>query len=365
MNRFFKAVCIPASIAAFLTFASCDADPIFSAIEEEVAIADASVNGSVTSLFGFGDYLWLTDGYLRRKPAMSGSDGDWKSMDFPGSATRCQQIATDGTYIYAIFQKGTNWDFDSVRYSADGETWPVLDIGGLQASAIYSGANRVIFFTDSRSGAVDGYEIDVSTLAVTAITNATNLKQITGFAAVGTTVYFSTREQVYSLAAGDTAATPIAGSSVANAPSASIAGLAADGTNLYAVNAGYCFSWNGSAWGTFGHDTSDPTAFAYIASKQLLLIGGKSGYTEVDLSNGNASQTPGKATNSSIGTDDYSQYNGSIDSYRVGNFVVVEDPAYSPAGDAYTLYLTIVSPVTTRAGLWSYYPSTRSEWNRE
>lgn len=363
MNRFFKAVCIPASIAAFLTFASCDADPIFSAIEEEVAIADASVNGSVTSLFGFGDYLWLTDGYLRRKPAMSGSDGDWKSMDFPGSATRCQQIATDGTYIYAIFQEGTNWDFESVRYSADGENWTVLDIGGMSANAVYSGGGRTILFTGTELGEVEAYDISGGTLNATAV--ATELYKVTGFAAVGTTVYFSTQTQVYSLAAGDTAATAIAGSSVANAPSATIAGLAADGTNLYAVNAGYCFRWDGSAWGTFGHDTSDPSAFAYIASKQLLLIGGEEGYTEIDLSNGNASQTPGKAANSSIGTDDYSQYSGSIDSYRVGNFVVVEDPAYNSAGDAYTLYLTIVSPVTTRAGLWSYYPSTRSEWNRE
>ena len=242
MNRFFKAVCIPASIAAFLTFASCDADPIFSAIEEEVAIADASVNGSVTSLFGFGDYLWLTDGYLRRKPAMSGSDGDWKSMEFPGSATRCQQIATDGTHIYAIFQKGTNWDFDSVQYSTDGEKWEVLDIGGLQASAIYSGANRVIFFTDSRSGAVDGYEIDVSTLAVTAITNATNLKQITGFAAVGTTVYFS-RENKCILSPrrhrrdGDRNSVPMR----PRLRSQPYAGK----TNLYA-NAGYCFRWDGA-----------------------------------------------------------------------------------------------------------------------
>lgn len=294
---------------------------------------------------------------------MSGSDGDWKSMDFPESATRCQQIATDGTYIYAIFQKGTNWDFDSVQYSTDGENWNRIGIGGMSANAVYSGGGRTILFTGTELGEVEAYDISGGTLNETAV--ATELYKITGFAAVGTTVYFSTREQVYSLAAGDTAATAIAGRSVANAPSASIAGLAAVGTNLYAVNAGFCFRWDGANWGKFGHDTSDPSAFAYIASKQLLLIGGKSGYTEVDLSNGNASQTPGKAANSSIATDDYSQYNGSIDSYRVGNLVVVEDPEYNSAGDAYTLYLTIVSPVTTRAGLWSYYPSTRSEWNRE
>ncbi|HHU36179.1 MAG TPA: hypothetical protein GXZ47_03015, partial [Treponema sp.] len=152
-----------------------------------------------------------------------------------------------------------------------------------------------------------------------------------------------------------------------NAPDRGLSGIAVNGTNVYAANAGDVFHYNGSTWTQFKHSASGSVyglTYLGIAAKQLLLIPCSEGYGEVVL---NASgepekaQGPGQSEVSSISTTSRSQYTSSMSDWNMLSIFVVTNPI--PAGNDYCLYAGILDPKDD--GLWGYYSSNREEWNRE
>jgi len=82
-----------------LALTGCTYDPIFASIESEVALADPTLRGTITSMARVGTDLYAANGKISER---TGGTGSWETIAIPDF--RCYEIATDGTSLYALFQ---------------------------------------------------------------------------------------------------------------------------------------------------------------------------------------------------------------------------------------------------------------------
>lgn len=106
-------------------FISCQ-DPIFSEIEQEIQLTDASIRGDVNGFtrltVGDNDYLYLENNGVYVKAALPSkvthiTDGAWRRFTSIGDSYKAWDLVSDSKYIYIIASK---WD-DDEGVNDDGE----------------------------------------------------------------------------------------------------------------------------------------------------------------------------------------------------------------------------------------------------
>ncbi len=353
-----------AAIAGLLlsTFvASCSKTPILARIEDEVELKDPSLLGSVHSLVvAAGDVdatvndLFASNGRIYRR---TDGSGDWNKVGLPASDIRCMNLATDGTNVYALFNKTDYVTFHSVQLlDPVAGTWtPVTGAAG--TVMIGSGSGFIFVFFDDGNGS---YSVRR--------TNGTGSTILTGTIATGLSVprgssggYFATKTAIYT--AGGTNV------SASEGLISDIRAIVAGGGNLYAIAGAYVWRYDGSAWTHIAHGFGNARCIGYLnaGGKHLVLIGvdDKDGYGEVLLDGSGAlvsAQKPGANDQSSITPASQDQYESSVDDLSVTSIFAIAAPAV-PAGNSYVIYAGITH--YSDGGLWSYYSDTRQEWNVE
>lgn len=356
-------------VTAALLLTGCSSDPIFATIESEAKLADPTIVGTVSSLVVSTDNetknIYATNGYIWKR---TNGTGSWGTIDLPASDVRCSALATDaldGTgSLYALFVKTADWStFDSVQ-KYDGSSW--TKVTGLSTVSILgSGKGRIYAFvnTDSSYSVYATAAAGDVTIPTTAITSGLALP-------VGTAGdYFATTAGVYYYDG-----TTYKQFSDSELPTSAIKAITvnSDGSYAYAVDNGSVYQLNSSGWvSTASHSVSSPVRdIAYLNTSGtafILIASGSSssgGYGEIPVAADGTMgtyQTPGSSSTSSISTSAQDQYESSIENYIVQKIYPITSPV--PAGNDYVIYAGIT--YTSYDGLWSYYPGTRTEWNRE
>jgi len=352
------------TISATLAVASCDADPIFASIEEEVALADPSIRGTITSMVFTGDAegtKYATNGAVYRK---TGASGSWEKTGLPEH--RCAQLAFDGTNVYGLMQN-TDYGFAGV-YMLSGAAWTKVT-GSNSMVLIFSGNGFVYGFThdgDEDGGTYDAYTVTASG-ATSLVAGLTDIPSGSAVVSDGSASWFSTRGGVYDST----------GVALTGAPSGVLAMTASDAGGLYAASSSTLYQWNGSAWSSAAHEGAQ-TGVASVswlrvdaATGVILVAGGDtSGYSEVPVTSAATAGTSILGDSKSLGgsitslpSEDVSQYDSTVGQWTV-NGIYADASTNSTGGNPYVLYACVVND-RGYDGLWAYYPSTRSEWNRE
>jgi hypothetical protein len=364
-----RALCLASLLLTLALFAGCTTDPIFSAIEDEVKLKDPTMTGIVTSFEIVGTDLYAANGYIYNR---TNGTGSWSKISLPSSGIRCPWIASDGTNLYALFTKSDDWtDFDSVqRYS--GSSWTkVTAPSGVQR--IGSGDGRIYAFTKNGDDNWNAYATaSAGGMTFSLLTGGTSITTPTSTAGN----FVATNAKVYYC---DGSSLSEAGSSPSGVTGITIGKNAGSGTTdyLYAVNSGYAYRYDSTTgtsgtWTSLAHSVDTPTAnISYLRPKNLLLIASGStgsGYEEIQLTSAGAFSsnlgTPGESTASSIGTDtNYDSSVGLRALYRIDVVDALNNSGSVPAGNDYVIYASVVH--YSYGGLWSYYPGTDPEWNRE
>lgn len=369
-----RALCLASLLLTLTLFAGCTKDPIFSAIEEEVKLKDPTMTGTVTSFEVVNHDLYATNGYIYKR---TNGTGSWIKLAFPSESVRCSEIASDGTWLYARFVEVSDWtNFDSVqRYDTSTGVWtPVSGLSGIVR--IGSGSGRIYAFTKNGD---DNYNAYVSSSTTTFDSTPVGTSITTPTSTSGN--FVSTNAKVYyyngsSLAEAGTSPTGVTGITVVAKPGKSA------NTYLYAVTLGYAWRYDGTTatgnWTNSGHSVATPTTnIAYLRSKNLLLIASGAnggGYGEIKLDDTGAFSSnlgaPGGSTESSVAPANKDQYDSSVGLRALYRIDVVDAKDADgnatgsvPAGNDYVLYASVMH--YSYGGIWSYYPGTIPEWNRE
>jgi hypothetical protein len=346
------------SLIALFAFASCSNDPIFSAIQNEVKLKDPSIVGTVYAMEAIDGDLYATNGYIYKRTA---GVGEWNKIALPTGAARCYKLASDGTNLYGLFTKSDWKTFHSVQLYSAGTWTPLTGLDSVDQ--IGSGNGRIYAFVENAGGSTQHiYDAYISTGAGATTFNPSPVIKAIGVPMGSAGDYFVTKTTVYQLSG--TNATSI------GTPGSGLCGIVVGANgNVYTANYGYAFRWDGTSWTSCWLDLeNDPATGLTIlqsASKHLLIIGCDEGYGEVtlDASTGALGSyiSPGSTSLSTTDTDDEDQYNSSIGLYNVSGIFAFTSPV--PAADQYVLYVSINH--YKYDGLWSYYDTTQSEWNRE
>lgn len=363
-------------LLTFTLFAGCTKDPIFSAIENEVKLKDPTMTGTVSSFEVVDQSIYVANGYIYKR---TNGTGSWNKIGLPSGAGRCATLAYDGLYLYGLFTDSDDWTtFHSVqRYDTSSDSW--TNVTGLSAIVqIGSGSGRIYAFTRNGDDDYNAYDTpSAGSLAFNTTAIASNIatpKSTAGnFLATNKKVYYCAGT---SLTEAGSSPSGVTGITVVAKPGTSA------NTYLYALNAGYVWQYDGTTesgtWTSLGHSLSTPTSgIAYVRSKNLLLIAsGKNGggFSEATLDATGALSTiigtPGDSDASSVAPANQDQYNSSVGLRALNRIDAVNatDAAGNatncvPSGDSYVVYASVLH--YSYGGLWSYYPTTYPEWNRE
>jgi hypothetical protein len=351
-----------ASFIAILALVSCSNDPIFSAIEHEVKLKDPSILGTVSSMEASGGDLYAANGYIYRRIA---GVGNWRKIDMPHGVGRCAKLASDGTNLYGLFTESDWTKFHSVqRYQAG--SWSVVT--GLDSvEEIGSGAGRVYAFVELAGGSNDhNYDVYVTAGTGSLSFAPTPVAQSIGIPTGTAGDYFATQSAVYRLSGAT--ATPIPWTTLGRNPGGLCGVVVGSNGNVYTANYGNAYRWDGSAWTSHWLDLpNDPAtgiAILQSATKNLLLVSCDMGYGEVKL--GTAGElgsyvSPGSTSLSATDPADEDQYDSSVGLYHMSGIFAFTSPV--PAADEYVIYASVQHYKYN--GLWGYYDTTQTEWNRE
>ncbi len=347
---------LAATLIALAGMASCSNESIFASIESEIKLKDPSVKGTVTNVAVYGGVTYAANGRLMRKV---GTSREWERMELPPGASRVAEVASSGGALFALCQNA-DWSYQSLQ-RFDGTNWTAVTTG-TRVIGIRNGSGSIYAFReDSADYTQENINAEYSVVTISGTTVASTVASgLTSRPVAASSGYFATTTAVYN--GGSVISTGT------DAPTAGIHGIAVDGGILYAATSGYVHRYNGS-WSRFAHDVDSPvTGLAWLrnGTKNVLLVAGNEGYGEVVLDGSDMPtvfQWPGEAETSSIATEARKEYKANIEDYNTSMIAIVEDAAVLPAGDAYALYLGIVDKEYD--GLWGYYQSTQSVWNRE
>ncbi len=350
------------ALFATLALASCSNEPIFSTIQNEIKLKDPSILGTISSMESAGGDLYAANGYIYRRVAGA---GNWRKIGMPSGVGRCAKLASDGTNLYGLFTE-SNWTtFHSVqRYQAG--SWAVVT--GLNSiDEIGSGNGRIYAFIELPGGSSDHYYNAYVTsgpgsLSFEASPVAASIGIPTGTAGD----YFATQSAVYHLSGAT--ATQLAWTTLGRTPGGLCGVVVGANGNVYTANYGNAYRWDGSAWTSHSLDLeNDPATGIEIlqsATKNLLLISCGAGYGEVSLGASGelgSYMNPGATSLSTTDRADEDQYDSSVGLYYLTGIFAFTDPV--PADDEYVIYASVTHYKYN--GLWGYYDTTQSEWNRE
>ena len=106
MKKSFYILTLISFLFMMLGFAGCH-DSIFETIENEIALDESGIRGSMGSIVEYGGYLYITPmnkGVLYRKSATATTKGGWQSISAPKTPIA---IALSGSTLYML---AVDWD---------------------------------------------------------------------------------------------------------------------------------------------------------------------------------------------------------------------------------------------------------------
>lgn len=325
---------------------SCENPPIFAAIEQEVKLNPASVQGFVYGIVKIGDRLYASNGKIHYKKV--GARGGWSRMGGCPSGL-CTMIATDGSSLYASF--GNDGSFKAYKYASS--TW--MDLPGAAASAQFIVGTKSVFAFQKNNSSYTFYTIESGSVSHT----WTNTKIPSGAAGA----YCLFEDGLYK---NDGTKITVSGS-----PSSGLKGICEGPTSnsvfVFDNSKLYCYDGNTSTWTNIAHGIHSPQkSTAYLPEKQLVLISSKNSYGEIKLNSAlltnlaNAKPVSAGTSDSSIPGKNYYQYQNSVGKYPLNSIA-----AFNHAPNGYIIYAGVLDPTAKYTGLWGFYSFDKQEWNRE
>lgn len=356
-------VCFSAIVMLSLT--SCSQEPIFFAIEREVALKESSVEGIVNSIVQTGSNVYASNGHLY---ARNRTIPFWAEIPKPSGAFRINEVATDGTHLYAL-AANSSWATTGVyRFNEADSSWQALTTPA-HVQKISSGNGRIYAFAGSSSGPFAIYI--TASVAATGFEETPLIENVASFLVSATTAgdYIASRSAIQYFDGTDV--TRITGSdTVADGelpgPTSGIIGITETGDgNVYAVTAIGIYRYTAvDGWSVISHNGGTPTSLTHLitSERRLLLVSTTEGYFEVLLAADGTLETtfkPGEHVLSSTAPFSHTQYKNSIGLWNINNILAVADPVEED-------YLILASVLNRRyGGLWSYYSPVRQQWSRE
>lgn len=325
-------------VYAAVIISACNNPPIFAAIEQEVKLKPASIKSFVYKIVSVNSTLFATNGTLFRKTL--GETGKWESIS--GAGGRCIGLASDNKYLYGLFEN--NGSFTVHYTNGDAKDWKKVENLG---SVNFLAGTKTIFAADTSSKKMyvlkDG----------SAVSSWNWTADVLPVGAAGSYCVFE--NGLYTAA----------GASVAGAPTTDIKGIC-DGPNnaLFVFDSSTLHCYNGSSWSKIAHKVISPQSITYLSRKKLVLIGGKNGYGEIQLTEGTDLAKAQIVTlgtdNSSVPPSNYHQYKNSVGKWLLNPIMAFD------YDKGYIIYAGALDQNATYSGLWGFYSyGTQIEWNRE
>lgn len=312
-------------------FTSC-MDPIFSYINEEVALEKSLINGSIYSIVRFQDDIFLANGLIYHKSKDSQGHGQWELYSKPNGHVLTIAADKDNLYAFCIYvgRNDSEGEMEVVSkklYSfnpTDGQGWKeILDIGR-NATALLMSTNstnkehREAYITISRTG----YKLGRDRLTEESKANG-----------MSSCAYLNNETKFYNSRAAcsnndDTIVYYASGASV----------IKYDGTNTTTISSGV-----------------RTTIYGLAVMKDSILINTSAGSALIDINSGNEIS--------------FGNLTSTLSSLYETLACIATDPSQN-AKDA-IIYSSIAvigtgsnSALFSHEGLWSYYPN-RGKWNVE
>lgn len=327
------------AVTGFIVYTGCKNPPMFAAIEQEVKLKKASVTGTVRGLVKIGNDLYVSNGRLFTKKV--GNTGSWSTVSAPGTSGSLAVDSSDN--LYGIFDYNTAYirlkdQTDWKKYDT-----PLQVVAGTDTVfAQGKDAAKLYVLTTTTATAINGNDFGV-------------LKTAAGD-------YCGTTKGIYDRSGVKQNGGAPTGGVLAMCKGKDNAVFAADSSKLYLHD--------GSSWSSMQHGVSSPAAITYLASKQLVLIAGSSGFAEIVVkADSSGSLTLNDAQKRAIGSEQSSiprqylyQYQHSVGKWPLNPLFAVEKT--SPA-EGYILYAGVLDSNARYTGLWGFYNPGQLEWNRE
>ncbi len=339
------------AILGILLFASCQNQPIFSAIEQEIHLKNFSVDGNIIGIINVGANVYAAS------PAKiyskgNGSDAIWSEILDAGRITG---LASDGTNIFVSFQSGKVKFLDTNNTNNEWKDIPNTE----NIQRVFG--NKTVFGYDSSNKKV--YKISTSSSQEiladdnSIISAANDYFLITGKSKTDNEAAVSPK--LYK------------GAALQNGlPEKAINICAFDNDNIFVLadSSLYYYTDNGT-WNNKIEIKKDkvPFTISYFKERKTVLIGCIKGYTEIKLDNDNPTDlskakqlNPGEE-GSTTPPDSNAQYQSAIGLYVTSPILGVG------RGDStYALFVGIhAGAIYRNTGLWGFYSYKKREWNRE
>ncbi|EFW36845.1 hypothetical protein HMPREF9554_02679 [Treponema phagedenis F0421] len=333
MKKFLAIIIL--SIITIATF-SCKNPPIFAAIEQEIKLKPASMRGIVRSIAACGSTLYTSDGELYTKKL--GEKGKWeKTSEFK----KITGLASNGNTVYvAIVDKGV--------FTVAG-----IPIQGSEKIQTVFGDNKSAAYGVEKKGSNSKvYKISGNTLDSTGM-------EIEGAIKAATKDYLISTKGAYK-----------AGSALTGTPVKLQDGVQVN-ADLFVLTLEKLYAYNSGTqkWASVEHTVPGAACMTYWEDKNILLIGGASGYGEVqldssdltDLTKSKVYKSAGMFDGSSTPKEHVLQYNNMLGKWTITNIAIfpISDP------NRYVVYAGVGDPSTRYSGLWGFYNPEQLEWNRE
>lgn len=329
-----KKLLIAAVCVSFISFGftSC-MDPIFSYINEEVALEKSLINGSIYSIVRFQDEIFVANGLIYHKPNNSQGHGQWELYSKPNGHVLSIAADEDNLYALCIYvgRNDSEGEMEVVSkklYSFnpnDNQGWKEIRDIGRNATALLMSTNSTN--KEHRKAYINisgtGYELGRDSL--TQNTEANNSRSC---------AYLQDKTKFYS---GPAACSNNDDSIVYYASGASV--IKDDGTNSKTtISSGV-----------------RTTIYGLAVMEDSILINTSAGSALIDIDSGNEIS--------------FGNLTSTLSSLYETLACIATDPS-KPAKDT-IIYSSIAvigtgsnSALFSHEGLWSYYPN-RGKWNAE
>ncbi len=332
---------------------SCSQEPIFFAIEQEIALRDSSVEGLVSSIEVSATHVYASNGNLYRRTR---TNSKWHSVSKPAGVFRIAEVATDGTNIYVLGADSGWRPYGVWRLDEGTMEWTEVTNTPSGIQRIGSGGARIYAFTGKTNGTVSVYTTsDINTFNTTAVLTDAGLYL---HSSTSSGNYFATKTGVYNNL----------GTLITGAPASGITGIATavidSNPHLYVLTSSEIHHWDGSVWAATSHNAGTTLGMTALVTtaRNLLLINTTTGYYEAAMDNNGditATFTPGKNPVSSVPSSASSQYENSIGMWNINRMAVMTESGT----DNFAIFAGVLN--RRYGGLWAFFEPIRREWNRE
>ena len=339
------------AILGILLFVSCQNQPIFSAIEQEIYLKNFSVDGNIIGIINVGGNVYAASpANICSKGKVS--DEKWSEILDAGRITG---LASDGTNIFVSFQSGKVKFLDTGNTNNGWKNIPNTE----NIQGVFG--NKTVFGYDLKNKKV--YKISTSSCqeilagSNSLISAANDYFLITGKPKTGNEA--AVPPKLYKGASLQT-----------GLPEKASKICAFDNDNLFVLAGSSLYYYTGDGtWNNKIEIKKDkvPFTISYFKERKTVLIGCIKGYTEIKLDNDNPTDLS-KAKQLNPGEEGSTtppackaQYQSALGLYLTSPILGIDR-----GGSNYALFVGIhAGSIYRNTGLWGFYSDKKREWNRE